>query len=236
MSEAWRRLLDLDGKNPVVIAAGKFQTLFAADGPNRVRFEQIVRTDGTIYAARVLPIVVPTDTVVPSDSAMCIEIIRAAGPHRCTVLFTHEVRPVPYNVGSAEGDELVEIPGGVTQKEQEGTIQVGALQEFFQETGASADNVLAQMPLVAFPAPVSGGAQIELQSLYCVVYRGGTTEFRPGEGLIKKISVISLPQAFNWVYGEHEARSHTSEMKTWLALLLLDKAYREAYNGVSLFT
>lgn len=232
MDYAWDRHLDLEGKDVKVLGSGH-QVLFSCQQPG-VSFPwlQIVHHSGNIRAARVLPIIVPEDTVAAED-ATCLEIIHSVGPERCSVLFVHEKRPYPALVKGAPGDTLCEMPGGVIEG-SDVSIEGGAMREFFEEVGADESGVLAKMPLILEPAPASAGAQIEGHSLYCIVYRA-QKDFCPNvDEPISKLSVVPLSNSYRWLTIRHELGEECTELKTLLALLMLQQEYFDLY-GSTLF-
>ena len=233
MANEWQKPLDVDGKNLRILGKGSNQVLFSVQQPGvPFRWEQIVQSNGNIFAARTLPIIVPED--VPDRlQRSVLELIHWATPARCAALFIHEKRPYPALVKDAVGETLCEMPGGIIEA-SDVSVASAAVREFLEEIGADPKRVLAQMPLLSVPAPVSAGAQIEGQSLYCVVYRA-QNEFRPTtDEPIAKVNVVPLTEAYRWLLGRHERREECTEMKTLLALLILQEEYRRAY-GVSFY-
>lgn len=225
---AWQKALDVDGKDSQVLGSGH-HTLFTCQEPGvPFRWAQIVMSQGNIYAAKVLAIVIPkTLAIYPGDSLL--DILRAAGPENCKVVLIHEKRPYPALVKDYPGTTLRELAGGVID-DGDVTLAKGGVREFLQELGANPEAIVAQKPLLRVPAPASAGAQIEGYYLHCILYRGATDFKVSSDEPIAKFELVPLPEAHHSLLARHEDLQECTEIKTLLALQMLQQEYIDKFG------
>ncbi len=226
MSEDWRRGLDLDGKNPEVLASAH-QVLFRCQYPG-VTFPwvQIVHNQGNVYAAKVLPIIIPEDAASGRNCEF-LRVLHDVGPANCKVLLLHEKRPYPALVKDAVGETLTDLPGGVIEPGE--VVSSGALREFFEESGGGAE-IVAYTPILEVPSPASAGAQIEGNSIWAVACKRKGEFKAPADEPIARFELLPLRFAYRELKRRHEGKKECVELKTLGALLMLQQAYYEAWH------
>ena len=199
-----------------------------------------MRSDGTIYAAKALVVIIPkeydlsynlnvgTTEPVWGSRADFLEILYDVGLKKCKVLFIHEKRPYPALVNDAAGETLCDLPGGVLKNGE--LSVVGGVREFMEELGADASAVVGELKLVDVPSPVSAGAQIEGYSISALLYKGNTNFTVQAEEGIARFEVLPLVDGYHTLKRRHENREECVDLKTLGALLMLERAYMDRFG------
>jgi 8-oxo-dGTP pyrophosphatase MutT (NUDIX family) len=219
-------------KRCVEVLATDYQTLIRLPEGVKYPWEVIVRTDGGILAVRALVIVVPKSTELKVGEDL-LDVIYRVGPKQCRAVLVHEERAYPALIEDYPGTMLRELPGGVVD-DADGSAKVGggnaAVRECFEEIGASPDDVMATLPLLGVGAPASCAAQLEGHALHAVLYRGETELGISADETVRKFELVPLPQVYRSVLDQHENKVACTEVKTLLALLMLQQAYIDRFR------
>ncbi|MDP3794494.1 MAG: NUDIX domain-containing protein [bacterium] len=232
MEPKWQMPLNLGDRKVEVLSEGWYVHFRCQEPGLSFPWEQIVRRDGNINAVKVLVIVVPPDTALEGRMTP-VEVIHRCGPQHCSVLLIHEKRPYPALIKGAPSGPLCELPGGIVEAEDV-TISSAAVREFLEEIKMRGGRLVAQRELLSVPSPADSAAHLEAYALYSVVYQGDTADIGGLDEGITRCEVLSLATAYHILKARHEARAQCVELKSLLALLMLEHEYLDRY-GQALF-